>query len=154
MYKMGYKEEYMKVGDLSATSRNVNVKVKVVSIGEERTVSSRIDDRTHRVAEALVGDETGTILMTLWDDNIDLLREKEGSTILVKNGYIGVFRNSLRLNLGRYGSIEDSSEEITEVNEENNLSEQKIETQMRFRESYGRGRRRSKRYGRSRRRSY
>ena len=139
---MGYKEQYTKIGDLTASSRNVNLKVKVLSVGEERTVTSRRDDSIHRVAEALVGDETGTVLMTLWDDKIDLIREKEGSTIVLRNCYIGIFRNSMRLNIGRYGSVEDAAEEIEEVNEENNISEKQVRSFRRGRSYLRYGRRR------------
>ncbi len=140
---MGYRgEQFIKIGNLTANSRNVNLRVKVLSVGEERTVTSRRDDALHRVAEALVGDETGTVLMTLWDDKIDLIREREGSTVVLKNCYVGVFRNSMRLNIGRYGSVEDSSEEIEEVNEENNISEKRVR-EYRRRRGYPRyGRRR------------
>ncbi|RLE66550.1 MAG: hypothetical protein DRJ47_02240 [Thermoprotei archaeon] len=116
----------MKIRELNLDSRNFDVRVKVLEIGTERIVVTRRDGAEHRVAEALVGDETGVIKMTLWDENIDTLRDLEGSTVVIKNGYVNVFRNSLRLNIGRYGSVEKSAEDIEEVNRENNLSEQVI----------------------------
>ena len=137
--------EFVKVGDLVVGSRGVNVVVKILSVGEERTVVSRRDGSTHRVAEALVGDETGVVLMTLWDEDIDLLRDREGSTVVVRGGYVGTFGNSMRLNLGRYGRIEGSSREIEEVNESNNLSERRVERPSRIRRRpYGVDRRRSR----------
>lgn len=109
-----------KVGALRPTSRRVNLRVKVLEVGEEKNVVSRKDGREHRVADALVGDETGVIYMTLWDSNID--KVKAGETILVKNGYITTFRNEMRLTVGRYGSLEESDEEVVNVNSENNMS--------------------------------
>ena len=116
----------LKVNELTPTSRRFDITVKVLSLSEERSVKSSKDGKTHRVAEALVGDETGTVLMTLWDDDIDEVSSYEGETITLKNGYVTVFRGSLRLNKGRYGSIEKSGE-INEVNEENNISEKEVE---------------------------
>ncbi len=124
--------ELIKVRDLMPNSKHVNIRVKVLSVGEERSVISRFDGSEHRVAEALVGDETGVILLTLWNDNIDLIREKEDSTIIIRNGYISIFRNTMRLNLGRRGTVEDSDVEIEEVNTDNNLSEQVIPGRPRF----------------------
>jgi len=115
--------EEIKVRDLRPGLRNVNMTLKVVNVGEEKTVFSRSDGSEHRVADAIVGDETGTVYMSLWDNDIDEVREKEGSTIKLKNGYVTVFRNTMRLSKGRYGKIEDSDEEIEEVNESNNVSE-------------------------------
>lgn len=114
-----------KVGSLDQESRQVNVTVKVVSKTEARETVSRTDGTTHRVVDALVGDETGSIYLTLWDDNID--KVNDGDTITVKNGYISVFRGSMRLNIGRYGSLEAATEPIETVNTENNLSNRQVE---------------------------
>ncbi|MGQ4833764.1 MAG: single-stranded DNA-binding protein [Candidatus Asgardarchaeia archaeon] len=113
-------EEFSVVSDLRPKLKQVNLKFKVVSKSDVREVSSRLDGSSHRVAEAVVGDETGVIKMTLWDDQIDLI--DEGNTYVLKNGYVGFFKNTLRLNIGKYGSIEESDEEIQSVNLDNDLS--------------------------------
>jgi len=114
----------------------LNLTVKVVSKSEIRETISRSDGSSHRVADALVGDETGSIYMTLWDDNID--KVKEGDIIDIKNGYVSLFKGSMRLNIGRFGSFEASQGTVTEVNEKNNLSDKKFEEERRytFRPSY------------------
>jgi len=66
------------------------------------------------------------------------MREKEDSVIDIKNGYITVFRDSMRLSIGRYGSIEDSNKTIEEVNEENNISERKVERPRSYRRRFSR----------------
>jgi len=121
-------KENVKVGELNSYSRQVNTIVKVVSKTETREVTSRVDQTSHRVAEALVGDETGAIYLTLWDDAVDNI--EEGQTLSIKNGYVNLFRGSMRLNLGRYGSYEVVDESpISEVNLDNNLSSQQFEQQ-------------------------
>ncbi len=131
-------DSMMKVGELRTYSRRVNLIAKVLEIGEEREVSSSRDGQTHRVAEALIGDETGTVLLTLWDDYVD--RFHEGEVIEISNGYANLFRGSLRLNIGRYGEAQVVEEEIGEVNRENNLSLKQHE------EVYRRPRREGRRY--------
>ena len=114
-------EEQIKVGDLTQYSRSVNTVVKVISKTEPREVTSRTDGSAHRVCEALVADETGSVYMTLWDEKIDEI--EDGSFIAVTNGYINLFRGSMRLNLGRYGSYEVLDEApFEDVNLDNNLS--------------------------------
>ncbi|TRO47836.1 single-stranded DNA-binding protein [Candidatus Bathyarchaeota archaeon] len=133
----------MKVGDLNSYSRRVYTTVKVISKTEEREVTSRSDMSTHRVAEALVGDETGTIYMTLWDNVIDEVQDD--AVLDVKDAYVNLFKGSMRLNLGRYGSYELVDEApFDEVNLENNLSSKVFEQQR----GYGRGRDRGGRGGR------
>jgi len=116
-------DNLIKVRDLKPYTRNVNVRVKIVKVGEERKVISRFDRAQHRLAEALVGDETGSIILTLWNEAIDLAKEKEKTTVVIRNGFVSVFRNFMRLNLGKKGRIEDSNIEINEVNIKNNLSD-------------------------------
>jgi len=143
-------EEFVKIEGLTPRSRQVNVIAKVVSKSRVRDVTSRKDYSIHRVADALVGDETGSIYLTLWDDAID--KVKEDDTISVKNGYVSLFRGSMRLNIGRYGSLELLEESpISEVNTENNLSSKQYEEERRYppsRPSFGyrRGYERRRRY--------
>jgi len=129
-------EKLVKVETLTPNSRGVNTIVKVVSKGEVRSVTGR-DYSVRRVADALVGDETGCIYMTLWDEKIDAINEE--AIMSITNGYINLFRGNMRLNIGKYGSyelVEDSP--ITEVNTENNLSDKRYEQERRFnRGGYG-----------------
>ena len=116
-----------KIRDLTTYSRRVNLVAKVLEMGDAREVSSSSDGQLHRVAEALVGDETGTVLMTLWDENIG--RFGVGDVVEVENGYAGTFRGSLRLNIGKYGSIDKKNVSMEEVDTENNLSEREYRRQ-------------------------
>jgi replication factor A1 len=130
-------EELVKVETLTPDSRGVNTIVKVISKGEVRSVTGR-DYSVRRVADALVGDETASLYMTLWDDKIDAINED--ATLRITNGYINLFRGNMRLNIGKYGSyevLEDSP--ITEVNTENNLSDKRYEQQRRYRRPYRSG---------------
>ncbi|MEJ2126337.1 MAG: single-stranded DNA-binding protein [Candidatus Bathyarchaeota archaeon] len=131
-------EEIVKIETLTPQSRGVNTIVKVVSKGEVRSVTGR-DYSVRRVADALVGDETGCLYMTLWDDKIDAINEE--ATLSITNGYINLFRGNMRLNIGKYGSYELVEESpIEEVNTENNLSDKKYEQPRRFnRGGYNRG---------------
>ena len=109
----------MKVEELSPLSRKVDAIVKVVSKGEVRNVE--VGGKPHRVADVLVGDETGSIYLALWDGDIN--KVDAGNTIRIVDGYVNLFRGMMRLNIGRYGRFEviDISP-IGEVNTENNLS--------------------------------
>ncbi len=120
----------VKVGELTPASRAVNVTAKVVSKSEIRNVATGRDGAPHRVCDALVGDETGSVYLTLWDDNIEKVSEE--NTVAVKNGYVNLFRGNIRLNVGRYGTIEIAEEPLeVEVNTENNVSSKAYEQQRR-----------------------
>ena len=122
--------ESVKVEKLTPDTRQVNIKVKVVKKGEPRETISRRDGSMHRVSDVLVGDETGTVYLSLWDDNID--KVSEGDIVEIKNGYLSLFRGSMRLNVGREGSFEKIQEEMGEVNTQNNLSDKQYEERPRY----------------------
>ncbi len=119
-----------KVGELTPQSRAVNITAKVVSKTEVRNIPMGRDGSPHKVSDALVGDETGTVYLTLWDDNIDKINE--GDTIRVENGYVTLFKGNIRLNIGKYGKLEPAKEPLAgEVNTENNVSSKTYEQQRR-----------------------
>ena len=121
--------DLIKVEELTPSSKGVNVIVKVVSKSEIREVTGR--GGSHKVADALVGDETGCLYLTLWDDNIEEIDSED--TVRITNGYVNLFRGNMRLNIGRYGKFEILEvSPITEVNTENNLSLKQYE-QRRYR---------------------
>ncbi|MGQ9460278.1 MAG: single-stranded DNA-binding protein [Candidatus Bathyarchaeaceae archaeon] len=135
-------EGLIKVEKLNPNSRGVNTVVKVVSKSQVRNVTGR-DYTIRRVADALVGDETACVYLTLWDDNIDKVNEE--ATLRITNGYVNLFRGNMRLNIGKYGSFQVLEESpITEVNKANNLSDKLYEQERRYRSyrqpRYGEGR--------------
>ena len=93
-----------KIGELTPASRAVNITGKVISKNEVRNIPMGRDGSPHNVCEALLGDETGCIYLTLWDDNIE--KVNEDATLIIKNGYVNLFRGNMRLNVGRYGTLE------------------------------------------------
>lgn len=112
------------VGNLKPFMKKVNVTVKVVNKNEVREVTSKLDNSSHKVTEALVADASGSILLTLWDDKIDAV--EVGKTYTIENGFISLFKNSVRLNIGRFGILKEAEKALEEVNEANNISEKEF----------------------------
>lgn len=133
MYTENRELKEVKIADLTPRTRSFKVTFKVLSVGEERSVMSRRDGMEHRVADVLVGDETGTVIFSAWDSDIERMKDLVGETVTLKNGYVSLFRGSLRLGLGRYGSIEPANENIDNVNAENNVSEKEFPQDTKYR---------------------
>ncbi len=119
----------MKISELRPRIR-VDATFKVLEKSEPRVTRTG-----KRVTEALVGDDSGTVLMTLWEETIDEV--DVGKTYTLENGYANLFKGSLRLTTGRMGSVEESEEDIGEVNTENNMSERRYQDDRRFGKSFG-----------------
>ena len=127
-----------KVGDLTPQSKAVNVTAKVVSKTEIREIPMGRDGSAHKVSDALIGDETGVVYLTLWDDNIEKVNEAD--TVRIENGYVTLFKGNIRLNIGKYGKLDQAKEPLTvEVNTENNVSSKTYEQERRPFRSGGRG---------------
>ena len=136
-----------KVGELTPQSRAVNVTAKVVSKSEIREIPLGRDGSAHKVCDALVGDETGSVYLTLWDDNIEKVNVND--SVRVENGYVTLFKGNIRLNIGKYGKLGPAKEPLTvEVNTENNVSSKTYEQERRpFRSGGGYGGDRDRRGG-------
>ncbi len=93
----------MQVRDLRDGMRRVDSEGEITEISDPRTVNLRTGGEA-RVADTMLKDDTGTIKLSLWDDQIDMV--KVGSKVRVTNGYTNSFRGELRLNVGKYGRLE------------------------------------------------
>ena len=93
----------MKIKDLRDGMKRVDVQAKVTEKAPTREVLSRYKDVVHRVADASISDDTGTIKLTLWNNQIEQV--KQNDTIKITNGYITSFRGENQLNVGRYGTL-------------------------------------------------
>jgi replication factor A1 len=122
-----------KVRDLTPNSKQVNVLAKVLSVGEPKEVMGKFGD-PRKVCEAVVGDDTAVITLSLWNEQIGSIAKDE--VILVDNGYVSLVRGHMRLNVGRYGNLSKSTEAIGEINTQLDMSQQEFESERR---SFGGG---------------
>lgn len=93
----------MNINDLRDGMRKVDVEGTIVEKGEQREVSSRYTNETFRVADAVIKDESGTITLTLWGEQIDNVNVDD--KVKIENGYIKSFRGEIQLNVGKYGTL-------------------------------------------------
>lgn len=93
----------MKIKELRDGMKNVSIEAKVVEKTEPREVMSRFKDETYKVATAVIADDTGTIKLSLWNEQINQVNVND--TVKVEKGYITSFRGEIQLNTGRYGTL-------------------------------------------------
>ncbi|XP_061344367.1 uncharacterized protein At4g28440-like [Gastrolobium bilobum] len=106
---------FIKVQDLRPGTSGLNLTVKVV---DTKMIVQR--GRPQRIAESLVGDETAMIVFTARNDQVDLM--KEGSTLILRNAKIDLFKGSMRLAVDKSGRIEVAEPASFTVKEDNNMS--------------------------------
>ncbi|KAF3584473.1 hypothetical protein F2Q69_00026283 [Brassica cretica] len=122
------KPVFTKVNELRPGTNGHSLNVKVVSTkmvmqrgGGGGGRRSGPQARQMRIAECLVGDETGIIIFTARNDQVDLM--KEGKVVTLRNAKIDMYKGSMRLAVDRWGRVEVAEEPIDmTVKEDNNLS--------------------------------
>eukprot|EP01132_Coremiostelium_polycephalum_P002288 gene2288-2822_t len=78
-------------------------------------------DKNEVISEAVVGDETGTIILTVKNEQNDVVQP--GNTIVLRNGIIKVFNGFMRLYVNIWGNIKLSPTPADfVVNQTNDLS--------------------------------
>jgi replication factor A1 len=79
----------------------------------------REDNRTGRVVNLDIADNTGTCRLVLWDDDVELVVNNTiqvGSIVKVINGYTKLGRNNvLEVNVGKWGAIEVEPEDAPDI---------------------------------------
>ena len=79
-----------KIVELGEGQGNVFVEGTITEKAYARAVRGRRPGQSLSVAEAGFEDESGRIVLTLWNEQIKLV--KEGDRCRVENGYVGSFR--------------------------------------------------------------
>jgi replication factor A1 len=93
----------MKISELQNGMKRVEIEADVVDKGNPRQVQSRMSGESFNVADTIIQDETGTIKLTLWNEQIDQVNV--GDKIKIENGYVTSFKSENQLNVGKYGKI-------------------------------------------------
>lgn len=82
--------------------RRVDVSGRINHIEQPREVTTKFGPG--QVTQATLADETGQILVTLWNENIG--KVTVGSLVTIKNAYSDSYRGVIQLQVGRYGSLD------------------------------------------------
>ncbi|NIO19882.1 MAG: DNA-binding protein [Candidatus Aenigmarchaeota archaeon] len=92
----------IKIARIRPGIRGIALTAKVVLKDEKREVETRFGPAA--VSWAILEDETGSIRLNLWREQIDKVRV--GDTIKLVNAFAKVYRDQMELNIGSDGRIE------------------------------------------------
>lgn len=92
----------MQLAELQPRQGKVDVTVSITELKETRTVNK--PGFSGKVQNATVQDESGTMLVTLW--NADADKFAVGDKIHISNGYVSEYQGELQLSAGKFGKIE------------------------------------------------
>ena len=90
------------IKDLRTGMSHVNLKAKILEVSEPKHVVTRYGNNAS-VAKALIADDTGTIRLCLWNDQINSV--SVGDTIQIENARASTFRGERQLSIGKKGTL-------------------------------------------------
>ncbi|MBW3023232.1 DNA-binding protein [Candidatus Woesearchaeota archaeon] len=90
----------MKVNELKDKTAVDEIVLKIKSKEEPRDVRGG----SLRVCNAKGEDDTGEVTITLWNDDID--KVKEGDTIKITKGWSQIYNGTMQVSAGRMGKLE------------------------------------------------
>ncbi len=123
----------MKISELRIGQDKADIEADVTDITEPREIDRF--GRSIRVATATLKDESGTIKMSLWNQDID--KVAVGSRIKLTNGFVKEFQGEKQVTAGKFGKIEvlekgTKSQEKSEENKAEEVEEEELETSEEF----------------------
>lgn len=99
----------IRIQDLKAGMKRINLKARVIEISKPKLVLTRFNDYVV-FANATLSDETSKIKLTLWNGRINMVSIND--IVQIENANVIVFRGEKQLRIGRNGRlkvIENSS---------------------------------------------
>ncbi len=96
----------MKISELRINQGNVEVEGTIKEIGDTRSFNKF--GKQLSVANAILKDDSGSIKLTLWND--DIIRFKNRDKVKVSNGYVNEFQGEKQLTSGKFGKMEKIGE--------------------------------------------
>lgn len=100
-------QSFLRIKDLRTGMKRVNLKAKVLEVARPILVFTRFGNYAS-VANALITDETGTIKLCLWNEQIDSV--SEGDTVQIENANVSTFRGERQLRIGKKGVLSEVEE--------------------------------------------
>jgi replication factor A1 len=95
-------QKSQKIGELRFGMKEIDVRAKITEIPPTRRVITRFGTPA-KVSNVMVADETGSIRLSLWNDQIDQVHS--GDEVELSTCNVARFRGELQLRLGRKGTI-------------------------------------------------
>ncbi|WP_292466674.1 OB-fold nucleic acid binding domain-containing protein [Methanolobus sp.] len=102
------------IKDIQNGMGDINIRARIIDISDIRTFNKK-DGGTGKVANIQIGDETGKIRVTLWDEMADLTKELEiDDSVEIINGYAreNNFNQQVEMQVGNRSVIKKIEEKI------------------------------------------
>jgi len=101
-----------KVGELREGKKGVEVKGKIETIYPVKEFEK--SGKKGKLQSFILSDDSGEVRVTLWNDQIDLYKVKQGDEITLTNAIASMYNEKKQLTLGFGGKVEITKRELTQ----------------------------------------
>jgi replication factor A1 len=105
LFRKRKQTNFHSIRDVRSGMSHVNLKAKILAVAEPRRVVTRYGNYAE-VAKALIADETGTIRLCLWNEQISAV--SAGDTVEIGNARVSMFRGERQLTIGIKGVLSNA----------------------------------------------
>lgn len=95
-------QKQKKIGDLRYGMKRIDLKAKIIEVPPMKAVLTRFGTQSY-VSNVVVADETGSIRLCLWNEQINKVHVGDG--VEIENSYVASFAGEPQLRIGRKGMI-------------------------------------------------
>ena len=92
----------MAIKDLEARQGSINLTLEIIDREDIREFEKF--GKKGKVCNATAKDDTGTIKLTLWNDDTE--KVNKGDIVKIENGWVGEWQGELQLSTGKFGKLE------------------------------------------------
>ncbi len=104
---MSKSEKKTSIINLKPNQENVHIVARVLEAGPPHVIQTRKGPRT--ISDAVLGDESGRIRVTLWGRKAGSL--KEGDVVEIEGAWTSSFRGQVQLNIGSQTKVSTADED-------------------------------------------
>lgn len=98
-----FKPMNVHIEDINRDVKRANLRAKVVEKSETKGVYSNYDGSPKKLSIATISDNTGSIKMQLWNDQIE--KVSIGDSVQIENGRVKMFKGQFQVNIGRNSKL-------------------------------------------------
>ncbi len=103
-----------KIEDIEGNEQGLDLKCRIVAINEKEV---EVDDEPKQIWDGILGDDTGTIPFTLWEEQAFEL--EKGDTVKIENAYTDIWNDKPQVKIGSKASMKKiESEEVPDFERE------------------------------------
>jgi len=101
----------MKISELNTGQSGVEIEFTIKELEEPKSFNKF--GRELRLRNATIEDDSGSMKLTLWNDDVD--KFNVGDKVKIENGYVNEFQGEKQLTAGKFGKLVKAGEGETSI---------------------------------------